>query len=1004
MTTPDEGGTGFEDDAPTRIEPLSGGPTTPGLTAPPSSPPETPQPLKIGRYTVLRRLGQGGMGVVYTAYDDELDRRVAIKLLLSRPEEGSLGRTRLQREAQALAKLSHPNVIQVYETASYGDQVYLVMEYVEGVTLRQWRTDMSPTWRDIIEMYIETGKGLAAAHQAGLIHRDFKPVNVIVADDGRPRILDFGLARAGSQVPASESTLESGASLRSALFSARSSTSLGVEITQAGTLLGTPAYMAPEQLFLGDTDARCDVYAFSVALWESLYGARPYAAKTIAELRLAIRKGPPSIPSRAIPAAIGKVLLRGLAVDRDKRYPDILSLLRDLTRASQGGRRLIRIASLALAALALVLVAYTVARADSDDLAKRCADAGDLEGIWDAAIARDIEAQIAATGLRYSDATWAALEPRLDRYAAALGPTLVSACIAREGYQGKLPPALSEQTACLERRKLELKTTTALLLDADTKIVENALSTVSGLAPLEPCADLEDLAASALRRREHRGSGAADEERWGLAEGLLVEAQIAQRAGKLERGERLADEALVIAESLSAAPLRAAALHRLGTVREHLDTVEQARADLDAAFVEAEAVGDDRLAAEIAIELLRVDGIDYVDASAARSWTLVAEAKLRRAGEDPRLRIVLDLNRGIVALDSGESALAAVAIKSAVALASAHQDAHPRLYVSALNIYSSVQKANGDLSGSEATLRQALSLHAGLTGPEHPYNAMLRYNIGVAQLMKGDPEAARETFAIALKAREAVYGPQHTEVSQSLNGLAAALAELDRNAEAIPMIERALAIDEAARGVDHPELIYPLCNLADVLTEERRLEEAVVHLRRAQAILEARSLSETSQAALIFSGLADVAVLAERYEEAHEHIDAALVLSDKVHGLEHPNHAELRATRAKVNFATGDTEAAFTELNAALALLERHPDHVTTTARLKLLKAEKLWPTPARRPEAVDLVRSAKKALSESDTNDAKLAAKLTSWLRTHSAPEEPGPPPSRPGGGGPTR
>ncbi len=987
MTASDEGRAGPDDDTPTRLEPSEGGPTTPGLAGPPSPPVEAPQPLRIGRYTVLRRLGQGGMGVVYSAYDDELDRRVAIKLLLSRPEEGTLGRTRLQREAQALAKLSHPNVVQVYETASYGDQVYLVMEYVEGPTLRQWRGDVSPTWQDTVAMYIETGKGLAEAHQVGLIHRDFKPVNVIVGDDGRPRILDFGLARAGPQPPPDESTLDSQASLRSALESVQSSTSLSLEITQAGTLLGTPAYMAPEQLFLGDTDARCDVYAFSVALWEALYGARPYPAKTVEELRVAVREGLPPIPSRAIPAAIGKVLLRGLAVDREERYPSMPALLRDLARASQGSRRLVRIASLALAALALVLVAYTVARVDHDDPTLRCADAGDLQGIWDADVAAEIQASLAATGLSYGDDTWAAIEPRLERYAAELSPAMVDACVARVGRQARLPPALSEQAACLEGRKLELKTTAALLREADAKIVENALSTVSALAPLEPCADLEELAASALRRREHGGDAAERDERWQLAEGLLLEARIAQRAGQVERAEKLADRALETAEAIAAEPLRAAALYRLGTVREHLSAFDRARADLYAGLTLAEAVGDDRLAAEIAIELLRLDGIDNADASAARAWTVVAEAKLRRAGEDPRQRIALDLNRGIVALETGDPELAGAAIRAAVALASAQQEAYPHLYASALNIYSTVQKANGDLSGSEATLRRALALHTALAGPDHPYNAMLRYNIGVVQLMKSDIEGARESFAVALEAREAAYGPDHTEVSQSLNGLAAALFDLGRHAEAIPMIERALAIDEAARGADHPELIFPLNNLADVLREEGRLDEAALHLRRALAILEARSLTETSQGVLILTGLAEVALQEERYAEALGHVEAALARSTTIHGPGHPTAASLRAKRARVLFAQGDTEAAFADLNSALATLEEHPDHLTTTARLKLLKAEKLWPTAGRRAEARALVLAAEEALREGDTGDAKLMAELTAWLRSHAEP-----------------
>ncbi|MCA9694336.1 MAG: protein kinase, partial [Myxococcales bacterium] len=276
--------------------------------------------------------------------DDELDRRVAIKVLLSRPEDGSLGRARLVREAQALAKLSHPNVVQVYEVGAVDQQVYLVMEYIEGLTLRQWLSDRRPPWREILRMYIETGQGLAAAHRAGLIHRDFKPANVIVGEDGRPRVLDFGLARAGG-IPESSAALS-----RSSLHLSSSSRSLADDLTEAGTLLGTPAYMAPEQLFLTDTDARCDLYAFCVALWEALLGQRPYSARNVGELRKQVQAGPPTIPTSPVPSVILRLLHRGLAFERDDRWPSMEALLGALEGALVRRRRTF------VAALALVVL------------------------------------------------------------------------------------------------------------------------------------------------------------------------------------------------------------------------------------------------------------------------------------------------------------------------------------------------------------------------------------------------------------------------------------------------------------------------------------------------------------------------------------------------------------------------------------------------------------------------------------------------------------------------
>jgi eukaryotic-like serine/threonine-protein kinase len=247
-------------------------------------------PARIGRYEVLARLGQGGMGVVCTAYDDRLERKVAIKLLSRGPRGGTDDSTRvsrLEREAQALAQISHPNVLQVFEVGRYEAQVYIVLEYVKGSTLGVWCRAAPRSWRAVLEKYLQAGEGLQAAHAVGIVHRDFKPDNALVDAAGRVRVMDFGLARVGlAPEPAS-----GGGETATAQTSERSSPTLELSLTSPGAVLGTPAYMAPEQFRGEDVDARTDVYCFCVALWEALFGARPFRGRDLAELRADVLSG-----------------------------------------------------------------------------------------------------------------------------------------------------------------------------------------------------------------------------------------------------------------------------------------------------------------------------------------------------------------------------------------------------------------------------------------------------------------------------------------------------------------------------------------------------------------------------------------------------------------------------------------------------------------------------------------------------------------------------------------
>jgi predicted Ser/Thr protein kinase len=274
-------------------------------------------PTRVARFSLLRRLGAGAMGVVYAGQDEMLGRRVALKLISPDRAGSTSARERMLREAQALAKLSHPNVVPVFEAGMHEGCIFLAMEYVEGRTLRQY-ADEQPGWRALVDAYVQAGRGLAAAHDAGLVHRDFKPDNAMFGADGRVRVLDFGLVSAGTTTIVPEpATLEDDASGR---------------LTRTGAILGTPAYMAPEQHLHGPIDARADQFAFCVALHEAVFGARPFEGEGLTALAVAVIDGRIVAPPRREPRWLYRVLRRGLAARADDRWPDMHALVRELER------------------------------------------------------------------------------------------------------------------------------------------------------------------------------------------------------------------------------------------------------------------------------------------------------------------------------------------------------------------------------------------------------------------------------------------------------------------------------------------------------------------------------------------------------------------------------------------------------------------------------------------------------------------------------------------------
>jgi hypothetical protein len=300
-----------------------------------------------GIYRIVRPIGAGGMGVVFLAIHEGLRREVALKL--HRAGHGSVGRARTMREAQAMARLAHPNVVVVHDVGEVDDGVFIAMEYVEGTTAKAVTTSAGTPWEVVLRTFVAAGKGLAAAHDVGLVHRDFKPDNVLVGRDGRVRVADFGIARAAWETLEPE---RSSAAMRI----------VDVSLTATGALVGTPAYMAPEQYGSSPVDARADQYAFCVALWEALHGQRPFAGATPAEIYVAIREQRfDRLSSTSVPGWVQRALERGLSFDPRDRWPSMHALL-DVLEHGPARRRRVFVAMVTVP-LALALVATLVGAA-----------------------------------------------------------------------------------------------------------------------------------------------------------------------------------------------------------------------------------------------------------------------------------------------------------------------------------------------------------------------------------------------------------------------------------------------------------------------------------------------------------------------------------------------------------------------------------------------------------------------------------------------------------------
>jgi tetratricopeptide (TPR) repeat protein/predicted Ser/Thr protein kinase len=955
-----------------------------GDSSPPAPEAASEQPFRIGRYTILRPLGRGGMGIVYAAYDDKLDRKIALKLVYISRERGTIGQARLLREAQALARLSHPNVVQVYEVGEHDRQVFLAMEFVSGTTLRAWSRASPRPWREVLAIYQQAGRGLAAAHAVGLVHRDFKPDNALLADDGRVRVLDFGLARAVVGDPDDPQPPVPSDSLRSSI--SLDTMDLSAPLTAIGLLLGTPAYMAPEQLLRQPTDARSDQYSFCVALWEALHGARPFTGRTLGELKLQVFAGPPRHPRGPVPAWLGRVLARGLAVDPAQRFPDMDTLL--VALADDPAQRRRRRALALLAGLVLAGGGAAGYALPAHDPAAACETHDPLAGVWDPDTRAAVAARFASLDLPFADQAAAAATTQLDAYAARLRDLLRTTCQARaRGLHTSRVHAL--QVECAERLRGELAALTHVLRDADARAAERTSQAVARLPPVEPCSDPGRLLATAEHTPQTEDPELAARVR--AQTPRLATARAELDAGHHERGRELAHEVIAEAERLDHPPLLAEALVMLGNAELACGDFPASGAALLRAYTLAESGRHDRVATEAAIRLVYLHGERLHDLPRAQTWADVADAKLRRLGDDePGLRARLIFNLASALQDAGQFKESELHFREVMAIAEQRRDLDPAFYIIVLNALATLELDQGDPASAEALLRRSLALREAALGPAHPQVGVALHNLALVLYTRREFTAAAAMFRRALAIRERSLGSDHPATVETLTGLGATLSDSGDHQAGLEIYRRVLALTEQRRGPDNLDLFAPLNNLGNTLINAHDLPGAESYLGRARDLLERHGKADSPDYALLLYNLSALAADQGALPRAITLIERSLALREQIYGPKHLDVGTTLAYLADLEQKAERLTPAEAHALQAVAVLTDIPAGVLELGRARLVLARLRARDPNHREAARALAHQAVLDLRSEPQDTGPLAearALLTDLSR------RPGPP-----------
>jgi tetratricopeptide (TPR) repeat protein len=717
-----------------------------------------PRGTRIGRYEIVSLLGRGGMSSVYRAKDPHLDRDVALKLVESSEEHV---RVRMMREAQALAKLSHPHVVQIHDVGCVADEVFLAIELVDGVTLRTWLAERPRAARDILRVFRAAGEGLAAAHRVGVVHRDFKPENVMIGADGRVRVLDFGLASMLPSLPA--------------IRPVASHAPTAHATTRTGTVLGTPAYMSPEQDAGLEIGAASDQFSFCVALYEALFGAPPYRGTSHDELARSRAQGevvaPP--PTRGVTRRIRRAVLVGLRPDPVERHRDVDALLADLRPRRWAVRAIAAaiVVGLAIGGAATSL-AWSGERATSCNVV-----AAESATVWNAARRDELAARFARVHPRGAQIE-RAVAAAVDRWTADWIAVRTATCELSQHPDGE--PPIAERLDCLKRRLIELDRTLAVLTTTtDASLVEHAAEGVGRIGSASECARLTSPWPSER-----------DVEAAKPIVSVMTQERSAQDLGHFDEAVALARSAVEMARRIRS-PELAHALKALGDVHSARGELDDARATYrDAAIAAAEA-HDDGLVAEVWIALMALSSYDHKFDDTARAALSAADVAIRRLPADDARRPLFDVESGSFLALQGKFADAVPALERGIS-------AYERL--GAANYVQEIANAENSL--------------------------------GLVYMEQGEWSKAAECFGRFEAAFES-YGPDWRGGALTNRALLASYQERDTEAEALML--QALALYEQL-GPTNPLVGEGEYNLGELYARSNRCQRAAPHLARARQV------------------------------------------------------------------------------------------------------------------------------------------------------------------------
>ncbi|MBX7080219.1 MAG: serine/threonine-protein kinase [Nannocystaceae bacterium] len=770
---------------------------------------ERPGTRIAGRYRIVQRLGGGGMGVVYRAEDLELQRPVALKVM--RPPtrvQAEAMRKRIRQEAQALARLTHPNVLHVFDVCEHTGEVVLVLEYVPGADLRRHLAEHPATSVEaIVAYFVDAARGLAAAHDAGIVHGDVKPDNILVASDGRVRVADFGLATAWSRTRDDPSDA-------------------------AGTAgEGTPRYMAPEQLRGGPATPRSDQFAWCVALYEALHGEPPFAGSSAPALLDAIMAGPPRAGRRRLSPVLRRVLSRGLEPQAQARWPDLHALLRALTQPRRPARRL---AGLAIAAGALATVWWAAPPREP------CA-AIDAAPPWQRHDRTRLREHVIALDDGRDDARWQRIAADLDGFATRWSAVVGELCrgVADAGAQ-----AQAAALACPRRLGREVDARVDVLLDADARALPGAVASIAALPDPSHCiAESAAPPTDAPAREDGDDDDAA----------ARVDAWIA--AGDYTQALPLAQDLDARARLREGLRARAESSARLGSVLEGLGRFDEAVQRYEDAALVAEEAGAADIAARAAFQLVFLHASRREDADAAQPWFRHGAAAQRRAGASTRLEAELAAAQADLAAARGDLPAARAARERVVALRTAAAGPASLAVATAEHNLAIVCFRVGDYAAARDLYLHALQTRIARLGADHPLVGSTHGNLGPVYQRLGELDTAELHHRRALEIAEASFGPTHYQTAAALANYAVALAAKGDREAAITLERRALAILEARLGPDNPNVARLLANLGNRETALGHDEAAQAYLSRALEIHTRAGTAAGTELAAILGGL-----------------------------------------------------------------------------------------------------------------------------------------------------